>query len=196
MRLEFWFEFGSTYSYPAAMRIEHLAGAHNVELLWKPFLLGPIFNNQGWNDSPFNTHHAKGKYMWRDMERICEAESIPLKKPSVFPRNGLLASRIACTYAAEKWIPDFIRSVYSANFAMDLDISDSKVIKSCIPSVAGCKDTVVDQALTPSAKERLRNNTDRAQLNGIFGAPSFVVGEELFWGNDRLESAIEWAQNV
>ncbi len=136
MQLEFWFEFGSTYSYPAAMRIEHLAGARNVELVWKPFLLGPIFTNQGWSDSPFNIYHAKGKYMWRDMERICGAESIPFKRPSVFPRNGLLASRIACRYAAEKWIPDFIRAVYSANFAMDLDVSDADVVKSCIPSVA------------------------------------------------------------
>ena len=87
--LEFWFEFGSTYSYPAAMRIERLAREQQVPLVWRAFLLGPIFKDQGWNDSPFNLYPAKGRYMWRDLARICEAEGLPLRQPSRFPRNGL-----------------------------------------------------------------------------------------------------------
>ena len=72
--IEFWYEFGSTYSYPAVMRIEKLAAQAGVELRWRPFLLGPIFQTLGWNDSPFNIFAAKGRYMWRDLTRICEAE--------------------------------------------------------------------------------------------------------------------------
>ena len=88
--LDFWYEFGSTYSYPAAMRIERLADAAHVELRWRPFLLGPIFKAYGWNDSPFNIYAAKGRYMWRDLQRICEAEKLPPKLPPVrFPQIGV-----------------------------------------------------------------------------------------------------------
>src|SRR5262245_47796194 len=110
--MEFWFEFASTYSYPAAMRVETLAGAACVSIEWRPFLLGPIFGQQGWNTSPFNIYPAKGKYMWRDLERICEELELPFKKPSVFPRNGLFPARIACAVADQPWLPQFVRAVY------------------------------------------------------------------------------------
>jgi 2-hydroxychromene-2-carboxylate isomerase len=93
--VEFWFEFGSTYSYLSAARIENIAAAAGVPVLWEPFLLGPIFAEQGWDDSPFNVYPAKGCYMWRDMERLCAKYCIPFTRPSRFPRNGLLAARIA-----------------------------------------------------------------------------------------------------
>ena len=87
--IEFWYEFGSTYSYPAAMRIERLAADAGVALRWRPFLLGPIFKAYGWNDSPFNIFAAKGRYMWRDLERICQADSLALALPPVrFPQKG------------------------------------------------------------------------------------------------------------
>ena len=97
--IEFWYEFGSTYSYPAVMRIEKLAAQAGVELRWRPFLLGPIFQTLGWNDSPFNIFAAKGRYMWRDLTRICEAEGIPLKlPPAKFPQNAFLH---ACRFHGE-----------------------------------------------------------------------------------------------
>ena len=73
--LEFWYEFASTYSYPAAMRIEKVTGAKGVNVRWRPFLLGPIFGAQGWNDSPFNLYPAKGKNMWRDIERTAPSST-------------------------------------------------------------------------------------------------------------------------
>src|SRR6185369_6577026 len=93
--IEFWFEFASTYSYPAAWRVEELARDAGCEVAWRPFLLGPIFAGQGWNDSPFNVYPAKGKYMWRDLARVCAKHDLPLRHPSQFPRNGLLAARVA-----------------------------------------------------------------------------------------------------
>ena len=123
--VEFWFEFGSTYSYPAAMRIERLAAEAGVTLYWHAFLLGPIFTAQGWNDSPFNIYPAKGRYMWRDVERICGRLGVPFRKPSVFPRSGLVAARIACQHADAPWIGAFVRAVYTANFADDRDIADA-----------------------------------------------------------------------
>jgi 2-hydroxychromene-2-carboxylate isomerase len=81
--LDFWFEFASTYSYPAAMRIGALAQDAGVIVRWQPFLLGPIFKAQGWENSPFNLYEAKGRYMWRDLERICAALDLPFRKPDV-----------------------------------------------------------------------------------------------------------------
>ena len=75
--LDFWFEFASTYSYPAAMRIADAAAARGVTVRWRPFLLGPIFKAQGWDNSPFNLYPAKGRYMWRDLERVCDALALP-----------------------------------------------------------------------------------------------------------------------
>jgi len=191
--LEFWFEFASTYSYPAAHRIEPLARAAGVEVRWRAFLLGPIFKAQGWNDSPFNVYPAKGRYMWRDLERICESLSLPLRRPSAFPRNGLLPARIACACAGAPWLPRFVRGVYEANFAADREISDPQVVGSVLESI-GQPRSLLSEAEKPEARAALRSNTERAQALGIFGAPTFVAGDEIFWGNDRLEAALEWSR--
>ena len=193
MKIEFWFEFASTYSYPAAMRIETLAASRGVQVAWQPFLLGPIFQQQGWNDSPFNIYEAKGRYMWRDMARLCDGLSIPLRKPTAFPRSGLLAARVVCAHAEQAWVPAFVRAVYSANFAEDAEISNPAVVERCLAAVGQDAAAILAAAQTPVAKDKLKAQTAEAMERGIFGAPSFVVGEELFWGNDRLEDALAWA---
>ena len=193
--LEFWFEFASTYSYPAALRIEAAARAAGVELTWRPFLLGPIFGAQGWNDSPFNLYPVKGRYMWRDLERICAGLGLPFQKPSQFPRNGLLAARVACANQAERWLPEFVRQVYLANFAHDRDIAEPAVIEAILADLGQPPARLAD-AQAPEVKAKLREQTERAQALGIFGAPSLVAGGELFWGNDRVETAIAWARRA
>src|SRR6185503_750832 len=133
--VEFWFEFASTYSYPSAFAVEERAKARGVRVVWRAFLLGLIFGAQGWNDSPFNIYPAKGKYMWRDLARICARQGLALRKPSVFPRNGLLAARVACRNADEPWLPEFVRRVYAANFRDDRDISAPDVIAQILQSL-------------------------------------------------------------
>lgn len=192
-RIDFWFEFGSTYSYPAALRIERLAAQRGVRVAWRPFLLGPIFRQHGLADSPFNLNPAKGRYMWRDLERLCGADGIPFRHPSAFPRNGLLAARVACWRADEPWLPAFVRAVYRANFAEDLDISDATVVSQCLALAGVDAAPVIAVAQSDASKERLRQQTERAVSLGIFGAPSFTIQGELFWGNDRLEAALTWA---
>ena len=195
MNIDFWFEFGSTYSYPAAMRVEKLASRHGIGVNWRPFLLGVIFREQGLADSPFNLYPAKGRYMWRDLERSCQALGIPFQRPSEFPRNGLLAARVACSCDDQPWVADFIRAVYRANFVVDTDISDPIVISSCIAGVGEDPEPVLEKAQSPESKQKLRQQTEEAVRLGIFGAPTVVVGDELFWGNDRLEDALGWAKN-
>lgn len=191
--LQFWFEFASTYSYLAAARIADVAAAAGVAVEWKPFLLGPIFKSQGWNDSPFNIYPVKGRYMWRDMERLCARYALPLRQPTRFPRNGLLAARATCLGAAEPWGPAFVRAVYHANFAEDRDISDTKVIEALLDGLGQPGAQLIERAQTPEAKDALRRHSEEAERLGIFGAPSFVAGGELFWGNDRLDDAVAWA---
>ena len=191
--IEFWFEFASTYSYPAALLIESRAASHGFTVVWKPFLLGPIFKEQGWNDSPFNIYAAKGRYMWRDLARTCRTHKLPYQQPSVFPRNGLLAARVACRFAGANWLPEFIRDVYRANFQHDLDIADPAVIKSCLAGSGEDIEMLLRQAQTDTAKSQLKEQTAIAVERGIFGAPSFIVGDELFWGFDRLDAALESA---
>jgi 2-hydroxychromene-2-carboxylate isomerase len=192
--VQFWFEFASTYSYVSAMRIERLANERGIAVEWKPFLLGPILSSAGWNDSPFNLYPVKGAYMWRDMKRLCEAENIPFKRPSQFPRNSLLAARVAWIAADEGWCPQFARSVYQANFGDDKDISDWEVLAPIVTSIGRDADETYKAALDGKNKDRLKTQTEKAAKLGIFGAPSFMVGKELFWGNDRLEAALEWYQ--
>jgi 2-hydroxychromene-2-carboxylate isomerase len=191
--LGFWFDFASTYSYVAAMRVERLAGAAGVAVEWRPFLLGPIFRAQGWNDSPFNLYPAKGRYMWRDLERLCAAEGLPWRRPSRFPQNSLLASRLALVAAEDGWAAPFARAVFAANFAEDRDIADPASLEAIVAALGRPAAPALERAATPAIKDRLRRETEEAARLGIFGAPSFVAGGELYWGNDRLEAALRHA---
>src|SRR6201988_3639067 len=101
--LDFWFEFASTYSYPAAMRIAPLAAATGVTVRYRPFLLGPIFKAQGWDSSPFNVYAAKGRHMWRDLERLCADLALPFRRPELFPQSSLLAARVALLGLDHGW---------------------------------------------------------------------------------------------
>ncbi len=188
--LEFWFEFASTYSYVAAARLRAVAEAAQVEVRYEPFLLGPIFADQGWNDSPFNLQPVKGRYMWRDMERLCEARGLPFQRPSVFPRNGLLAARVCCVGRDEAWLPEFVEAVYAANFGQDRDIADRELLAHILETLGAPGGDILAATQDAAIKQRLREQTDRARAHGIFGAPSFVAGGELYWGQDRLGDAI------
>ena len=193
--IEFWYEFASTYSYPAAMRVERMAEAAGVRVEWKPFLLGPLFHaQQGLTDSPFNVFPVKGQYMWRDLARVCAEEGLPLNHPSQFPRNTLLAARVAVAGLDDGWTADFSRKVYEANFVADQDISSPEVLAPLIAEAGGSPDAVLEAAQSEAVKARLKEHVNMARARGVFGSPSFITADgELFWGNDRLEQALHWA---
>jgi 2-hydroxychromene-2-carboxylate isomerase len=194
--LDFWFDFASTYSYPAVMRVRALASAAGVEVKFRPFLLGPIFKAQGWTTSPFNLLPAKGHNMWRDLERICAELSLPpMRRPEPFPQNSILAARVALIGVAQPWGEDFCRAVFSAEFADGRHIDDPETMGAILAKLKVEPSAVLAAALSDDNKTRLRVQTEEAQRLGLFGAPSFTTADgELFWGNDRLEQALAWAK--
>ena len=193
--LDFWFEFASTYSYPAAMRIGNAVKGTGVNVRWRPFLLGPIFKAQGWDNSPFNIFSAKGRYMWRDIERECNIYGLPFRKPDPFPQPSLLAARIAACGTSEPWGEDFVRAVYRAEFADGRQIGEPDVITAILDELRIDAASVWIRAQSAANKALLRGATAEALERGIFGAPTFITEDgEMFWGNDRLEQAIAWAK--
>jgi 2-hydroxychromene-2-carboxylate isomerase len=189
---EFWYEFASTYSYPAAMRIERLAAERGVSLAWRPFLLGPIFASQGWRDSPFNLYPAKGRYMWRDLGRICEALGLAFRPPDPFPQNSLLAARIALALeSAERAV--FSRETYVAEFGEGRPIADRATLKAILLKVGADPEATLMLAESDANKALLKAETARAASLGVIGAPCLTtVDGEVFWGNDRLEQGLDW----
>ena len=192
--LEFWFDFASPCSYVAAMRIEAACARAAVPLVWKPFRLGPIFNAQlGITDSPFNANPIRGRYMWRDVERLCAKHKLPWKKPSMLPRNSVRAARLACVGAEQNWIGAYVRAVFQANFSKDQEIADAELLKGVFSSLKLDDAEILTSAESPVEKSKLRANTDQAITRGIFGGPTFFAGGEMFFGQDRLEDSIAWA---
>ena len=195
--MEFWFEFASTYSYLSVMRLSDLARERGVAVAWRPLLLGPIFAGQGLTTSPFNIYPGKGAYMWRDMERRAARFGLPFRRrrsddAASFPQNGLKAARLALVGLDADWGEAFCRRVFQAQFVEGADIADADLLGR-LADRAGAPADATALANAEANKLRLRDSVEEAKAKGIFGAPSFVVGEELFWGDDRLEDALDWA---
>ena len=192
--IEFWFDFGSNYSYLSMMRIRRAAAAANLRVELKPFMLGPIFKSLGWETSPFVLQTLKGDYVWHDMRRQCVKYGLRWQRPSVFPRNALLAARIALQGEGTCWLEDFCEQVMLANFADDRDVGDEAVLAGILAGLGADSAGIIAAAKTDACKAALRARTVDAQARGIFGAPMFFVGDEMFWGNDRLEDAIAYGK--
>lgn len=194
--LDFWFEFASTYSYLSAMRIEALAEQAGVDLRWRPFLLGPIFAAQGLTSSPFNMFPVKGKYMWRDVQRRAAQQNLPVRKPEPFPQNSLSAARIALAGREGGWTPGFTKALFLLEFGEGKSIADEAVLTAALKSRGLDANAALVASRSEDIKGRLKAETELAKSLGIFGAPAFVTPDgELFWGDDRLEDALDWAVN-
>lgn len=192
-QLEFWFDFGSNYSWLAAMRIEPLAESAGVRVLWRPFLLGPIFSSFGWSSSPFVLQKQKGEYVWRDMERLARKYGLAWKRPTTFPRAAVYPMRVAVAHQDQPWVPAFCKAMFTLNFSQDTDINDNATCARVLDSLGQDGARLVAQAQTEDNKAKLRGQSEEAQRRGIFGAPMLFVGREMFWGNDRLEDALDFA---
>lgn len=194
--LDFWYEFASTYSCLSALRIEALAEEAGVELRWRPFLLGPIFAAQGWTTSPFNLYPNKGRYMWRDMERRAGRSGLKIIRPETFPQNSLIAARLALAGREAGWMPVFSKALFRAEFGQGGNIAEEAVLNAALKEAGADPGVAFPASRSEEVKGRLKAETEYAKSLGIFGAPTFVTGDgELFWGDDRLEEALDWSTN-
>ncbi|GAA6211792.1 2-hydroxychromene-2-carboxylate isomerase [Hyphomicrobiales bacterium 4NK60-0047b] len=195
-KLVFWYEFASPYSYFSMMRIEALAAAANVEVHYQPFLLGPLFKEFGWETSPFKIYTEKGENFFRDIEREAEFYGLPsIKILDEFPHPGLAAARVALIGMKEGWGVEFSKAIYKRQF-QDGQVTKNKenvldVLKAL--NIEGAQ-AILEKANGDDNKSHLREIMEIAKKKKIYGAPTFIVGNELFWGNDRLERAISYCK--
>lgn len=191
--LEFWFDFASPYAYVSAARLDDWISSAGIKVRWVSFLLGPVFKQQGWPTSPFNLYPLKGRYMWRDVERLCERHKLGFRRPEEFPQHSLLATRVAVAGRDEDWLPAYCKRVFHAQFGLGENIADKQTIVGALAGLVDDPGYWLKQAVTAKTKQALVDCGVEAEQKCIFGAPSFVTRDgELFWGDDRLEQSIEW----
>jgi 2-hydroxychromene-2-carboxylate isomerase len=195
--LDFWFDFASTYSYLSAKRIGPLAAAAGVTVNWRPFLLGPIFQAQGWNTSPFHVYPAKGRYMVRDIQRIADERGLTFMLPEAWPANSVKAARIAWAAAEQGNMAAVSLAIFEAAFGRGEAINDDAILQQLLINLGHDSARLFGRSGEQEIKDRLRQNTAEASKISIFGAPTFVTNDgELFWGDDRLEQALRWAAKI
>lgn len=192
-KLHFWYEFASPYACLAAFQIEDTAKAAGVEVVWHPFLLGAIFKMMKMPALPMQGCPQKVAYMWMDAVRQAKHYGVAFKKPSQFPRVAVLPARVALVGRDQGWCPEFSKEVFKANFVEDQDIGRVEVIAGILERMGLDPLALIEKAQTPENKLVLRDETQEAYDKGIFGVPTFFVGEEIFWGNERLDQALKLA---
>ena len=180
--VEIFYDFSSPFAYLGALRIDAVAARTGASVRWRPMLLGALFREIGTPDVPlFSFPSAKQRYLRRDLERFAERFDIPFRFPSTFPLRSVLALRVAL--AAGPHIAEVSRRLFRAVWAEDQDVSDSDVLRRILNDAPA----LVDRASSAEVKQALRDNTSEAQRRGVCGAPTFAVGDDLYWGQDRLD---------
>lgn len=190
--MEVWIEYSSTYSYLTVSRIGALAAQRGVTLDWQPFFLPPVRDHHGLG-FPFPEDSAKTAYMWRDLERRAATLGLAYRRPTVYPVNSLPTARVALAGRREGWCQRFTEEVFRLHWTEGCLIGTEDNLQRSLGALGLDPAAVRELANSPENKEALKAQTPRAIERGIFGAPSFVAGGELFWGDDRLEAAVEWA---
>ena len=185
--IDFYFDFSSSYSYVAVPGVVRLAEQHDVSVNWKPFLLGVIFHALEHAPPPAGSH--KMSYAQRDLERCAAAAGQPpFVLPEAFPFNGITASRAFWHLhdddpgKAVEWA----KAVFSASFAEGRDCSSPEVLADIATGLGLDAQQLLEAAATDAVKAKLKAVTGEAMERGVFGAPTFFVGDEMFWGGDRL----------
>lgn len=191
--LDFFFFIGSTYTYLTVNRIEALAEREGVAFRWRPFNVRALMIEQ--NNRPFVGKPVKLKYMWRDVERRAGNYGVPFRAIPPYPVDmDDLANRVGIVAAGQGWCPEYTRAVYRSWFLDGIDPGDLDGLTRVLSGLGRDPDSVLAEANAQGARERYIAETDSARKLGIFGSPTFVYGEEIFWGDDRLEDAVRWAK--
>ena len=191
--IDFWYSIGSTYSYLTVLRIDEVAAKAGVRVTWRPFNVRDVMIAQ--NNIPFKNKPVKTAYMWRDIERRAARYGLAPLIPAPYPLPGLpLANQVAILGAEEGWGPAYTRATYRRWFEKGLPAGEDPNLTDSLTEVGQDPGRVLDAARGREVVTALAEATETAKALGVFGSPSFVVGAEVFWGDDRLDDAIEWAK--
>ena len=183
--VEFFFDVGSPTVYLAATQLSKIAGRHGAPVLWRPFLLGGVFKATG-NVSPA-TVPAKSRYMGHDLERFARRYEVPFLFNPFFPVNTLALMRGAVAYQQQGRLDQYIEAIFSAMWVTGKNMNEPTIVAEVLDTIGiGAQEFLVAIA-AQDVKDKLKNNTEEAVKRGAFGAPTFFVGDEMFFGQDRLD---------
>ena len=190
--LDFYFFYGSNHSYLSVMRIEPLAAAARVKVRWRPFNLREILIEQ--NNTGFVKNEVKMSYFWHDIERRAAQHNIPFAGRAPHPVDPeLMALRVGLIAAKEGWCPEYSRATFHDWFISGHAPGVANHAERVLASLDKPAAAIIARAKGPEAESLMKEPTDEARSLGIFGAPTFAIGREIFWGDDRLEDALRFA---
>jgi 2-hydroxychromene-2-carboxylate isomerase len=190
-QLDFFYFFGSGYAYLSVLRIADVAAEAGVTVNWRPFNVRPLMRE---NNVMLRDEAQKVRYMWRDIERRAAQHGLPFVRPPIWPTEpDLLASRVAMVAAAEGWVEPYTVESFRAWYLDGQPLGTVDSLFRILARVGQNPDRVLALSGRPEAAAKLDAETEAARKLGAFGSPTFVVGDELFWGDDRLDEAVAWA---
>ena len=193
-QIDFWFSIGSTYTYLTVMRLRSVQSGGRIRFNWCPFNVRDIMVEQ--NNRPFVGKPIKTAYMWRDIERRAGMYGIPIRVPAPYPLPELeFANRVATLAAEEGWCAEYTVATYRRWFQAGLEPGRDPNLSDSLREAGQDPQRVIAAARSEAIGNRLQAATDRARALGVFGAPTFAVGNEMFWGDDRLDDALAWSQH-
>lgn len=191
--IDFWFSIGSTYTYLTMMRLAEVEARENISLNLRPFNVRTIMVEQ--NNIPFRDKPVKTEYMWRDIERRAAGRGVPALVPAPYPLPEMeMANQIAVLGLREGWAKQYIVETYRRWFQNGEPPGEEANLAHSLKGI-GEPGEISARAATDEVAAALVAETETCRDLGVFGSPSFIVGSEVFWGDDRLEDAISWARN-
>ena len=184
--VEFYFDLGSPYSYLAYYRLLQIAEQQEIQVVYKPILLGGVFKATG-NRSPIEIP-VKGAYSILDMQRWAEYYQIPMQMNPHFPMNTLTLMRILTGVQLlhlEKF-EQVLKLLFDAMFGTPQNLNEPTVLAEVLKPSGFSVEDIMSMVQSDVVKQKLITETEQAIQRGIFGAPTFFVGDEMYWGQDRL----------
>lgn len=185
-QVEFFFDVGSPYSYLAYHQLPKIAQAKGAEIVWRPMLLGGVFQATG-NSSPA-TVPAKGQYSNIDLERWAKHFGVPIRQNPHFPINTLQLMRgaVGMQLRSDAEFHRYLAAIFSAMFEHPRNLGDLQELAAVLEAAGISPALMLELVQDDRVKQTLRKTTEEAVARGVFGAPTFFVGDAMFWGQDRL----------
>ena len=192
--IEFWFSIGSTYTYLSVIRLKEVEEKFGVKFSWQPFSVRKIMLEM--DNVPFPpTKQVKADYMWRDIERRAYSYGFEAKVPAPYPLKKFdFANSVAVLGVQEGWCAEYVSATYRRWFVDGLEPGSEPNVSESLREIGLKPENVLKLAADEKIQKAYLKQTEQAQSKNIFGSPSFIVDDELFWGDDRLEDAVNWAQ--